>query len=67
MQVHYALKLAPRNRSQRVSEELAVPEVKSIVEIILSELFSLRGKIQMNSCELLSLVLRTLQMHLLSI
>ena len=67
MQVHYALKLAPRNRSQRVSEEIAVPEVKSIVEIILSELFSLRGKIQMNSCELLSLVLRTLQMHLLSI
>ena len=67
MQVHYALKLAPRNRSQRVSEELAVPEVKSIVEIILSELFSLRGKIQMNSCELLSLVLRTLQMHPLSL
>lgn len=67
MQVHYALKLAPRNRRQRVSEELAVPEVKSIVEIILSELFSLRGKIQMNSCELLSLVLRTLQMHLLSL
>lgn len=66
MQVHYAQKLAPQHRSQRVSEELAVPEVKSIVEIILSELFSLRGKIQMNSCELLSLVLRTLQMHLLS-
>ena len=67
MQVHYALKLAPQHRSQRVSEELAVPEVKSIVEIILSELFSLRGKIQMNSCEVLSLVLRTLQMHLLSL
>lgn len=67
MQVYYALNLAPQNRSQRVSEKVAVPEVKSIVEIILSELFSLRGKIQMNSCELLSLVLRTLQMHLLSI